>query len=82
MASISLSQNNAAGAIFDQAGQRGKYSPPVQRGAAFVDALNRKHGKAQRALWPAAVGKLPEIRRSFILSIKLQESQTNQKLKR
>ena len=82
MASVSLSQGNAAGAIFDQAGQRGKYSPPVQRGAAFVDALNRKHGKAQRALWPAAVGKLPEIRRSFIASIKVQESRTNQKLKR
>ena len=82
MASVNLYQGNAAGAIFDQAGQRGKYSPPVQRGQAFVEALNRKHGKAQRALWPAAVGKLPEIRRSFIVSIKIQESKTNQKLKR
>ena len=82
MASINLSQGNAAGAIFDQAGQRGKYSPPVQRGAAFVDALNRKYGKAQRALWPAAVGKLPQIRRAFIMSIDFQESKTNQKLKR
>ena len=81
MASISLSQGNAAGAIFDQAGQRGNYTPPVQRGAAFVSGLN-KHGNAQRVLWPAAVGKLPDIRRAFIMSIEFQESKTNQKLKR
>ena len=47
-------QNNAGGAIFDNAGMRGNYSPPVQRGAGLVKALN-KHGRAQRALWPAAV---------------------------
>ena len=81
MASISLYQGNAAGAIFDQAGQRGNYTPPVQRGAAFVSGLN-KHGNAQRVLWPAAVGKLPDIRRAFIMSIEFQESKTNQKLKR
>ena len=47
-------QNNPGGAIYDNAGSRGNYTAPTQRGAGLVSALN-KHGKAQRALWPAAV---------------------------
>jgi len=82
MASVNLYQANAAGAVFDQAGQRGKYTPPRQRGVAMVDRLNHDYGKAQRALWPAAVGKLPELRLAFMASIKIQESKTNRKLKR
>jgi len=47
-------QNNPGGAIYDNAGSRGNYTAPTQRGAGLVSALN-KHGKAQRALWPSAL---------------------------
>lgn len=81
MAMIRLYQANAGGAVFDQAGQRGKYKPPTQRGIAMVNRLDHDYGKAQRALWPAAVGKLPELRHAFQASINHQEMIYNQKLK-
>lgn len=59
-------QNNAGGAIYDNAGSRGNYTPPVQRGANFVDKLDRLSGySAQRALWPAAVKNRDKVHDSF-----------------
>ena len=56
-------QSNPGGAIFDNAGSRGNYSPPVQRGAGLVKALN-KHGRAQRSLWPAALKNWGAVQRA------------------
>lgn len=80
-ATIDLVQNNAAGAIWDQAGQRGNYKPPTQRGAAFVDALTRSSGKAQRGLWPASVGKRKDLARAFEASIRDAERKANLRMK-
>jgi hypothetical protein len=80
-AAISLYQANAAGALFDQAGQRGKYKPPVQRGAAFVARLDRDSGKAQRGLWPASLGKMNDVRAAFIRSIHELELVANARMK-
>jgi hypothetical protein len=83
MAVINLTQTNAGGAIWDQAGARGKYSPPQQRGAQFVEHLNRSTGKkAQRGLWPASVGRRDEIRRDFSGSIRKTEREINLRLAR
>jgi hypothetical protein len=69
-ASINLTQSNAGGAIWDQAGSRGKYQPPRQRGIAFDAALNRSTGrKAQRGLWPSVVAQRSKIEMNFRLSI-------------
>ena len=69
-ASINLTQSNAGGAIWDQAGSRGKYKPPRQRGIAFNEALTRSSGyKAQRGLWPSVVARRSEIEMNFRLSI-------------
>lgn len=69
-ASINLYQANAGGAIWDQAGSRGKYKPPRQRGIAFNEALTRSGGyKAQRGLWPSVVARRSEIEMNFRLSI-------------
>lgn len=59
-------QNNAGGAIYDNAGSRGNYTSPTIRGANFVDMLNRRSGyKAQRSLWPAAVKHRDEVEKHF-----------------
>lgn len=59
-------QNNAGGAIYDNAGSRGNYSAPVQRGQNFVDKLTRQSGySAQRALWPAAVKHRDDVHAAF-----------------
>lgn len=70
-ASINLTQSNAGGAIWDQAGSRGKYKPPRQRGIAFNEALTRSSGgyEAQRGLWPSVVARRSEIEMNFRLSI-------------
>lgn len=62
-------QNNAGGAIYDNAGSRGNYSPPVARGAAFVDLLSRRSGfRAQRSLWPAALKHRSEVEKYFVVA--------------
>lgn len=59
-------QNNAGGAIFDNAGSRGAYKAPVQRSINFVDMLSRRSGHtAQRALWPAAMQHGDEVDKRF-----------------
>lgn len=59
-------QNNAGGAIFDNAGSTRNYSAPVQRSVNFVDMLSRRSGhKAQRALWPAALIHADEVDKRF-----------------
>lgn len=59
-------QNNAGGAIFDNAGSARNYSAPVQRSVNFVDMLTRKSGySAQRALWPAALQHRKEVHEEF-----------------
>ena len=59
-------QNNAGGAIFDNAGSRGDYKAPVQRSINFVDMLSRRSGHtAQRALWPAAMQHGDEVDKRF-----------------
>ena len=59
-------QNNAGGAIFDNAGSARNYSAPVQRSVNFVDMLTRKSGySAQRALWPAALQHRKEVHAEF-----------------
>lgn len=69
-ASINLTQSNAGGAIWDQAGSRGNYQPPRQRGVAFNAALTRSTGRgAQRGLWPSVVARRSEIEMNFRLSI-------------
>jgi hypothetical protein len=69
-ASINLTQSNAGGAIWDQAGSRGNYQPPRQRGLAFNAALTRSTGRgAQRGLWPSVVARRSEIEMNFRLSI-------------
>jgi hypothetical protein len=78
---VELVQSNAAGAIWDQAGTRGKYSPPVQRGAAFVDALTRSSGKPQRGLWPASVGRRRDIAKAFEKSIRQTERKANMRMR-
>jgi hypothetical protein len=81
MASIDLVQGNAAGAIWDQAGQRGNYTPPVERGRNFVGALNRSSGKAQRGLWPASVGKRRDLAREFEATIRAAERKANARMR-
>lgn len=59
-------QNNAGGAIFDNAGSRGDYKAPIQRSLNFVDMLSRRSGHtAQRALWPATLEHGAEVDRRF-----------------
>lgn len=83
MAVVNLTQSNAGGAIWDQAGSRGRYTPPQQRGEQFVRHLDRSTGKgAQRGLWPASVNRLDEIRREFTFSIKKTEREVNLRLAR
>lgn len=82
MAVINLTQTNAGGAIWDQAGSRGNYSPPVQRGAQFVRQLDRSSGNAQRGLWPASVSRRKDITREFQASITRLERVTNERLAR
>ena len=79
-AAIEIVQSNAAGAIWDQAGTRGNYKPPTQRGAAFVDALNRSGGKAQRGLWPASVGRRKDIAKAFEATIRSAERKANARM--
>jgi hypothetical protein len=78
---VEIVQGNAAGAIWDQAGTRGNYKPPVQRGANFVEALNRSSGKAQRGLWPASVGKRRDIGKAFEKSIREAERKANARMR-
>jgi hypothetical protein len=83
MAVINLTNTNAGGAIWDQAGSRGNYSPPVQRGQQFVRHLDRSTGRgAQRGLWPASVSRLDEIRDEFTSSIRKTEREINMTLAR
>jgi hypothetical protein len=82
MAVVNLTQSNAGGAIWDQAGSRGKYQPPVQRGEAFVRQLDRSSGKAQRGLWPATVARRKTIVRDFESSIRKTEREVNRRLAR
>ena len=77
---VELVQSNAAGAIWDQAGQRGNYKAPTQRGINFVDALNRSSGKAQRGLWPASVGRRKDIARAFEDTIRAAERKANARM--
>ena len=74
---VEIVQNNAGGAIWDQAGTRGNYQPPTQRGAAFVAALNATGGRPQRGLWPASVGRRKDIARSFEATIEKAEDEFN-----
>jgi len=46
-------------AIFDMAG-RGN-SDVTPQGRQMITGLNDKHGKASRAMWPAAEDKLPQV---------------------
>ena len=78
---VELVQSNAAGAIWDQAGTRGDYKPPAQRGINFVDALNRSSGRAQRGLWPASVGRRKDIEKSFEASIRATERKANARMR-
>lgn len=77
---IEIVQSNAAGAIWDQAGTRGRYTVPTQRGINFVDALNRSSGKAQRGLWPASVGRRRDIAKAFEASIRAAERKANARM--
>jgi hypothetical protein len=77
---VELVQSNAAGAIWDQAGTRGNYKAPTQRGINFVDALNRSGGKAQRGLWPASVGRRKDIAKAFEATIRAAERKANAKM--
>jgi hypothetical protein len=78
---VEIYQGNAGGAIWDQAGTRGNYKPPTQRGAAFVDALTRSSGKPQRGLWPASVGKRKAIAKDFERSIREAERKANARMR-
>ena len=77
---VELVQSNAAGAIWDQAGTRGNYKAPTQRGINFVDALNRSSGKAQRGLWPASVGRRKDIAKAFEATIRAAERKANARM--
>ena len=79
-ASVELVQSSAPGAVWDQAGQRGNYKAPVQRGANFVDALTRSSGKAQRGLWPASVGKRKDLGKAFEKTIRAAERKANARM--
>jgi hypothetical protein len=78
---VEIVQGNAAGAVWDQAGTRGRYTPPTQRGKSFVDALNRSSGKAQRGLWPASVGRRTKISKAFESSIREAERKANARMR-
>jgi hypothetical protein len=78
---VELVQSNAAGAIWDHAGQRGNYKAPTQRGINFVDALNRSAGNAQRGLWPASVARRKDIAEAFEASIRAAERTANARMK-
>jgi len=78
---VEIVQSNAAGAIWDQAGTRGRYKAPTQRGINFVEALNRSSGKAQRGLWPASVGRRKDIAKAFEVSIRAAERKANARMR-
>jgi hypothetical protein len=75
-------QNNAGGAIYDNAGSRGNYTTPTQRGVNFVDKLTRSSGyRAQRSLWPAAVKHRDEVHAAFKTAAFNMEDVINQELR-
>lgn len=52
---ISIVQSNRGAAMYDVAGLRnGSQGKAGRRGQAFIENLDRKHGKAQRGLWRAS----------------------------
>jgi len=59
---ITLTQKNAAGAVFEMAGRRSSGNSP--QGRSFIRNLNAKHGRGGRALWRAVDDNTPLIETS------------------
>jgi len=70
-----LEQTDAAGTIYDKAGQRSDGKTP--QGVAFVRVLRERRGNAQRVLWPAWMETRAEAIASINASIRKMEERMN-----
>lgn len=64
---LELTQNTAAGIVFDMAGRRS--SGKSKQGRQFISNLNARVGRASRSMWPAAEQNIDKVEREVVKAV-------------